>query len=71
MFLVILLDYLNNLIPKHHMVALPQERLFNFAIWAGILAVTGYAMGTLYERAQGMTDDLRTVSAACCWFCST
>ncbi len=45
--------------PKHHVIALPQERLFNFAIWAGILAVTGYAMGTLYERAQGMTDDLR------------
>ncbi len=58
-FLVILLDYLNTLIPKHHIVALPQERLFNFAIWAGILAITGYAMGTLYERAQGMTNDLR------------
>lgn len=57
--LVMLLDYLNNLLPKHHMVTLPQERLFNFAIWAGILAVTGYAMGTLYERAQGMTNDLR------------
>jgi len=58
-FLVILLDYLNTLIPNHHVVALPQERLFNFAIWAGILAITGYAMGTLYERAQGMTSDLR------------
>jgi len=57
--LVMLLDYLNSLIPKHHLVSLPQERLFNFAIWAGILAVTGYAMGTLYERAQGMTNDLR------------
>jgi HD-GYP domain-containing protein (c-di-GMP phosphodiesterase class II) len=58
-FLVMLLDYSNNLLPKHHTVTLPQERLFNFAIWAGVLAVTGYAMGTLYERAQGMTDDLR------------
>ncbi len=57
--LVMALDYLNNLLPKHHVVTLPQERLFNFAIWAGILAVTGYAMGTLYERAQGMTNDLR------------
>jgi hypothetical protein len=57
--LVMLLDYANNLLPKHHLVTLPQERLFNFAIWAGILAVTGYAMGTLYERAQGMTNDLR------------
>ena len=57
--LVMLLDYANNLLPKHHLVTLPQERLFNFAIWAGILAVAGYAMGTLYERAQGMTNDLR------------
>lgn len=58
-FLVILLNYAEGFFPKHHVIALPQERLFNFAIWAGILAVTAYAMGTLYERAQGMTDDLR------------
>jgi len=58
-FLVVLLDYLNNLLPAHRMVVLPQERLFNFGIWAGILVVTGYAMGTLYERAQGMTNDMR------------
>ena len=65
-FLVVLLNFVNNLIPAfnnlipvHRAVALPQERLFDFAIWAGILAVTGYAMGTLYERAQGMTADMR------------
>jgi len=59
-FLVALLDYFNNLLPAHHHpLVLPQERLFNFAIWAGILAVTGYAMGTLYERTQRMTNDVR------------
>jgi hypothetical protein len=58
-FLVILLNYASGFFPRHPVINLPQERLFNFAIWAGILAVTGYAMGTLYERAQGMTDDLR------------
>ncbi|MGA9641378.1 MAG: hypothetical protein WBQ72_08285 [Terriglobales bacterium] len=58
-FLVILLNFVNNLVPAHRTVVLPQERLFNFAIWAGVLVVTGYAMGTLYERAQGMTADLR------------
>jgi hypothetical protein len=58
-FLVILLNYASGFFPKRHVIILPQERLFNFAIWAGILAVTAYAMGTLYERAQGMTDDLR------------
>ncbi|MBZ5655658.1 MAG: hypothetical protein LAO56_10310 [Acidobacteriia bacterium] len=58
-FLVILLNFLGNLMPAHRTLALPQERLFNFAIWAGILAVTSYAMGTLYERKQAMTNDIR------------
>jgi len=58
-FLVVLLDFMNKFLPAHRDLVLPQERLFNFAIWAGVLAVTGYAMGTLYERAQGMTADMR------------
>jgi len=58
-FLVILLDVLNNMMPGHRVLSLPEERLFNFAIWAGILAVTGYVMGTLYERKQSMTADVR------------
>src|SRR5712664_3606726 len=58
-FLVVLLDFLNNMMPGHLVLALPGERLFNFAIWAGILAVTGYVMGTLYERKQAMTNDIR------------
>jgi hypothetical protein len=58
-FLVVLLDFLNRMMPGHRVLSLPGERLFNFAIWAGILAVTGYAMGTLYERKQAMTTDIR------------
>jgi hypothetical protein len=58
-FLVVLLDFLNNMMPSHRLFSLPGERLFNFAIWAGILAVTGYTMGTLYERKQAMTTDIR------------
>lgn len=58
-FLVFLLQFVNNLLPSHPALTLPGERLFNLAIWAGVLAVTGYAMGSLYERAQGMTSDLR------------
>ncbi len=58
-FMVVLLDYLNRLFPQHRSVALPQERLFNFAIWAGSLAVTGYAMGTLYEHTKAMTTVMR------------
>lgn len=58
-FLVILLNFLTNIAPAHRTLVLPQERLFNFAIWAGILAVTSYGMGTLYERKQAMTNDIR------------
>jgi hypothetical protein len=58
-FLVVLLDFVNNMMPGHRVLSLPGERLFNFAIWAGMLAVTGYAMGTLYERKQAMTTDVR------------
>lgn len=58
-FLVVLLDFVNNMMPRHPVLTLPGERLFNFAIWAGSLAVTGYAMGTLYERKQMMTNDIR------------
>jgi hypothetical protein len=58
-FLVILLSFLNNLIPSHSVLSLPGERLFNFAIWAGILVVSGYFMGTLYERKEAMTSDIR------------
>src|SRR5258708_16599126 len=58
-FLGRLLDFLNNLRPGDRVLSLPGERLFNFAIWAGMLGVVGYVMGTLYERKQAMTTDIR------------
>ena len=58
-FLVVLLNFLNNFIPAHTVLVLPGERWFNFAIWAGILVVAGYVMGTLYERKEAMTSDIR------------
>jgi hypothetical protein len=58
-FLVGLLDFLNSMMPAHATLTLPGERLFNFAIWAGVLVVVGYVMGTLYERKEAMTADIR------------
>jgi hypothetical protein len=58
-FMVVLLDFLNNLMPARKALTLPGERLFNFAIWAGVLVVVGYVMGTLYERKEAMTADVR------------
>lgn len=61
---VVLLNVVNKFVPAHPTVTLPGERLFNFAIWAGVLVVTGYAMGTLYERRQEMTNDIREASSS-------
>lgn len=58
-FLVVLMDFVNNLMPGHKVLTLPGERLFNFAIWAGMLVIAAYVMGTLYERKEGMTNDIR------------
>ena len=58
-FVVVLLNFANNLRPAHPTLTLPGEQVFNFAIWAGMLAVTSYVMGTLYERKQAMTNDIR------------
>lgn len=58
-FIVVLLNFVNNLMPAHAVLILPGERFFNFAVWAGILAVVGYVMGTLYERKEAMTTDIR------------
>ena len=58
-FVVALLDFVNNMMRAHRVLTVPYERLCNFAIWAGILVVIGYVMGTLYERKQAMTTDIR------------
>jgi hypothetical protein len=58
-FLVVLLNFFDNLMPAHRTLVLPYENLFDLAVWAGMLVVTSYAMGTLYERTQAMTADVR------------
>jgi len=58
-FVVVLLDFVNNMMRAHRVLTVPYERLCNFAIWAGVLVVIGYVMGTLYERKQAMTTDIR------------
>jgi len=58
-FLVVLLNFLNGLVPSHRTLALPYENLFDLVVWGGILVVTSYAMGTLYERRQAMMADIR------------
>lgn len=58
-FLVVLMNFVNNMLPGHRVLVLPYENLFDLVVWAGMLVVTSYAMGTLHERTQAMTNDVR------------
>ncbi|MGB9072268.1 MAG: hypothetical protein WCC22_06325 [Terriglobales bacterium] len=57
--LVVLLNFFNSMVPGHRVLVLPYENLFDMAVWGGVLIVTSYAMGTLYERKQAMMSDIR------------
>ena len=63
-FLVVLMNFLNNIVPSHRTFSIPYENLFDLAVWGGILVVTSYAMGTLYERRQAMMSDIRESSSS-------
>ena len=58
--IVVILTYANPVIlSSHNMVLGPEERWFDITIWGGILIVTAYAMGTLYERNEQRMRELR------------
>jgi hypothetical protein len=58
--LVVLVTYLHP-IPARFLNVTPMasQRWFDLAAWGGILMITGYTMGTLYERVSHHVDDLR------------
>ncbi|MGZ4831563.1 MAG: HD-GYP domain-containing protein [Terriglobales bacterium] len=59
-FLVGLLSYFNPQLFTRTSVRLPvDDRWFDLVIWAGILVLTAYAMGTLYERRERSMSELR------------
>ena len=62
--LVVLLNFLDGMVPVHRTFVLPYENLFELAVWGGILVVTSYAMGTLYERRLAMMSDIRESSSS-------
>lgn len=58
-FLVVLLTYANPAM-FNRKVELPFDgRYFDLAVWGGVLVVTGYAMGTLYERNQKTLHEMQ------------
>ncbi len=59
-FLVMLVVYFNdNLFSGSTAVPATQEKWFEITVWGGILVLTGYAMGSLYERKENYVRELR------------
>jgi putative nucleotidyltransferase with HDIG domain len=40
-------------------VATPVDGVLDITVWGGVLMITGYAMGTLYEHKSAQVDELR------------
>ena len=57
--LVIIVTYFHPIPHFTSIVTLPSERWFDLAAWGGILIITAYTMGSLYERVSRNVNDLR------------
>jgi len=57
--LVVVVTYFHPIPRFSSIVRLPSERWFDLAAWGGVLVITGYTMGSLYERVKRNVDDLR------------
>ncbi len=58
-FLVGLIGYINPvLFSKTELFYFVEGRWYEFTAWGGILVITAYAMGTLYERSKARTQEL-------------
>lgn len=58
--LVVLLTYLNPATFSHRVDYLSLDnRWFDLTVWGGVLVVSAYAMGTLYERNQKSLKELK------------
>jgi putative nucleotidyltransferase with HDIG domain len=49
----------STLLARPDQAPLPGERWYDLALWAGILVITAYAMGTLYDRKEARVRELR------------
>ncbi len=57
---VTLVTYLNPSLFANYRLRLPiEDKWFDLTVWAGILLITAYAMGSLYDRCQAHIHELR------------
>lgn len=59
LFMVILLVHFNPVLFSTQGVGLPGEKWYDITVWGGVLVVTAYAMGTLYEVKENHLRELR------------
>ncbi len=59
LFMVILLVYFNPMLFSNQGVVFPEEKWYDITVWGGILVVTAYTMGTLYEHKANHIRELR------------
>lgn len=59
LFMVILLVYYNPVLFSTVGTGSPEDKWYDITIWGGILVVTAYAMGTLYDHKQNHLRELR------------
>lgn len=57
--LVVMVTYFHPIPRFSSIVTLPSQRWFDLAAWGGVLVITGYTMGSLYERVHRNVEDLR------------
>jgi len=57
--LVVVVTYFHPIPKFSSFLTLPSQQWFDLAAWGGILIITGYTMGSLYERVSRNVDDLR------------
>jgi len=59
-FVVGLVAYYHPAVAGSHHIELPiEDKWFDLTIWGGILVITAYTMGTLYEHKQAHIQELR------------
>ena len=59
-FLVLLIAFFRPLqFGEAAYLQVPVDRWLEIVVWGGILVITGYAMGTLYEKNENYFDELR------------
>jgi hypothetical protein len=57
--LVVLIAHVNPAMFSRRTDSMPLDKWFDVTVWGGILVVTAYAMGSLYERNQKSLSELR------------